>query len=208
MSSSLQVYLQKPCMHSSSLSCMLYDMPIPYFLIRSLQFNKMQWGIQDMNLLLMQSSPASYCFILLSPNILLSTLFSNILKLFSSLNMRGPVSYPCKASRKVHWKFSASNRFSVPELLCYVYTYYHLHIFLLICSIHCESNVTKFVPVGDYLYTTHCFQYSSFLDAGWWIFSSVYDVFHGCLKMQLSSSLWTFQRWSICVSSINDILSC
>jgi hypothetical protein len=38
---------------------------------------------------------------LFGPNILLSTLFSNTLSLFSSLNVRGQVSYPYRTTGKI-----------------------------------------------------------------------------------------------------------
>jgi len=55
--------------------------------------NNIWWSVQVMMLLIMQSSPAS-CHFLLGPNILLSTLFSNPLNLFSTLSVTDLVSYP------------------------------------------------------------------------------------------------------------------
>jgi hypothetical protein len=51
-----------------------------------------------MKLLNMQFSPASSLF---GPNILLSTLFSNILGLYSSLKVRDQVSHPYRTTGKI-----------------------------------------------------------------------------------------------------------
>jgi hypothetical protein len=48
----------------------------------------------------MQSSPASHHF-LLGPNINLSTLFSNICRLFSSFCMKDQVSHPYRTTGKI-----------------------------------------------------------------------------------------------------------
>jgi hypothetical protein len=47
-----------------------------------------------MKLLIMQFSPISVTSYLFGPNILLNTLFSNTLGLYSSLNVRDQVSHP------------------------------------------------------------------------------------------------------------------
>jgi hypothetical protein len=54
-----------------------------------------------MKLLIMQFSPASYYFIPLRTNILLSTLFSDIFSLCSSLDVRDKVPGPYKTTGKI-----------------------------------------------------------------------------------------------------------
>jgi hypothetical protein len=51
--------------------------------------------------LIMQFSPTSYHFIRFSPNILLSTLFSNTLCLCTSFNVRDQVSHPYRTTGKI-----------------------------------------------------------------------------------------------------------
>jgi hypothetical protein len=73
-------FLTKTYVHSPSPSCMLRSIPIPSSI--------MQFFL-------------SYHFIPLSPNILLSTLFSDTLTLCSSLNVRNQVSHPYKNAGKI-----------------------------------------------------------------------------------------------------------
>jgi len=54
-----------------------------------------------MKTLIMQFSPLPCYLVPLKPNIFLSTLFSNILSLYSSLNVRDQVSHPYKTTRNI-----------------------------------------------------------------------------------------------------------
>jgi hypothetical protein len=54
-----------------------------------------------MKLLIVQLSSFSCYFILFGPNILLRTLLSNTLNLFSSLNARDQVSHPYKSNGRI-----------------------------------------------------------------------------------------------------------
>jgi len=63
--------------------------------------NKIGWGVQIMKLLIMYVSPLPCYFVPLSPDILLSTLFSNTLSLRSSLIVSYQVSHPYKTTSKI-----------------------------------------------------------------------------------------------------------
>jgi hypothetical protein len=65
------------------------------------QSNYIWRGVQVMNFLITQFSPISCLFISLVPNILFSTLYSNILILCSSINVRDQVSHPYKTKSKI-----------------------------------------------------------------------------------------------------------
>jgi hypothetical protein len=86
----------------SCLSHVCY-MPCPFPLPWLDRFNNIWWSVQVMKFLSMQSSPAA-CHFLLGSNILLSTLFSNIVSLCSSLWARDQVSHPYKEKVKA-WFF-------------------------------------------------------------------------------------------------------
>jgi hypothetical protein len=58
------------------------------------------WSAQVMKILIMQSS-SSFLYFVLGPNILLSTLCSNILNLWSSVNVGHLVSHPYKTMGKI-----------------------------------------------------------------------------------------------------------
>jgi hypothetical protein len=63
------------------------------------------------------------------PNIFLSTLLSNTLRLWSSLNVRDQVSCPHKTTGKVINQY----------ILIYIYIYFW------ICNLHCSSNISGMV---------------------------------------------------------------
>jgi hypothetical protein len=71
-------------MHFSSLPCMLHALSISFALIY--HPNNMWWSVQVTKLFILHSAPASH-HILLGPNILLSTLFSNTFNLCSFSNV-------------------------------------------------------------------------------------------------------------------------
>jgi hypothetical protein len=58
-----------------------------------------------MKVLIVQLSPFSCYLSLFGPDILLRTLFSNTLSLFSSLNMRYQVSHPYKTNGRIMFFF-------------------------------------------------------------------------------------------------------
>jgi hypothetical protein len=67
-----------------------------------LDHSKCTWrGVQYMKFPFIQFSPTSRHFIRLRSNILLSTLFSNTLSLYSSLNVRDRVSHPYRPTGKI-----------------------------------------------------------------------------------------------------------
>jgi len=66
-----------------------------------LDTNHIGWAVQIIELLIMQFSPLTVTSSLSGPNILLSTPFSNILSLGSSLNVSDQVSSPYKTIGKI-----------------------------------------------------------------------------------------------------------
>jgi len=62
------------------------------------EYTNIPWAVQIMQTLIMQSSPLPFYLVPLKPNISPSTLFSNTLSLYSSLNVRDQVSHPHKTT--------------------------------------------------------------------------------------------------------------
>jgi len=60
-----------------------------------------RWAVQIMKTLIMQSSPLPCYLVPFTPNIFLSTLFSNTLSLYSSFNVRDQVSHPHKTKGNI-----------------------------------------------------------------------------------------------------------
>jgi hypothetical protein len=82
-------------MHSSSAPCVVHACPSnPPWLDHS---NYIWRRVQDIKVLIMKYSPASYYFIFCQ-NILLSSLYSNILSLCHSFNVRDQVSHTRKTT--------------------------------------------------------------------------------------------------------------
>jgi hypothetical protein len=63
--------------------------------------NDIWWGVQSIKLLVMWSSPFPCYMFLLGPHILLSTLFSKTLSLYSSFSVSDQVSHPYKTTGKI-----------------------------------------------------------------------------------------------------------
>jgi hypothetical protein len=62
--------------------------------------NNSRWRIQAVKFIIMQFSPRSV-FLLSGPNILLKTMFSHTLSLYSSLKVRDQVTYPYSTTGKI-----------------------------------------------------------------------------------------------------------
>jgi hypothetical protein len=86
------------CVSRLSLACYMTSPSHPPCLDHS---NNICWSVQVMELLIMQSSTASCHFLPLGPFTVLSTLFSNTLKLCSSLSLRDQISHPHKTTDKI-----------------------------------------------------------------------------------------------------------
>ena len=76
-------------------------MPRPSHSSRFYHLNNIGWRVQIIKFLIMQFSPLTCYLVLLGPNILLSTLFSNTLSLRSSLNDSDQVSHPYKTIGRI-----------------------------------------------------------------------------------------------------------
>jgi hypothetical protein len=76
-----------------------YHMPRPFYPYSG-HSNNIWWRVQIMKFLIMKFSPVSSLFIPLRSNILLSVLFLNTLKLFSSFSAKNHVSHPYKTKAK------------------------------------------------------------------------------------------------------------
>ena len=86
--------------HASPLPHMHY-IPCQFHSSRFDHPNNTGWGVQVIKLLIMQFSPLPCTLSVLGPNILLSTLFSNILSLRSCLKVMDQVSHPHKTTGKI-----------------------------------------------------------------------------------------------------------
>ena len=67
--------------------------------------NNIWWGVQITKLLLMYSSPLPCYLVPLRPNILLNTLFSSTVSLYSSLSATDQFSHPYKQQQKTIFLF-------------------------------------------------------------------------------------------------------
>ena len=76
-------------------------MPSPSHSSRFYYPRNIGWGVQIIQLLVMQSPPFPVTSSLLSPNILLNTMFSKTLSFFSSCNVSDQVSHPYKTTGKL-----------------------------------------------------------------------------------------------------------
>jgi hypothetical protein len=112
-------------------------MPYPSHSSQLYHSHNSGWGVQIINLLIMQFlySPLTSSF--LGPNILLNTLFSNTLSLRSSLNVSDQVSHPYKATVEIIKLFYLGP--------------FHIILFSKACrnGLFCRSMVEAETTVGD-----------------------------------------------------------
>jgi hypothetical protein len=69
--------------------------------IRKTIYTNIRWAVQIMQTLITQSSPLPFYLVPLKPNVFFSTLFSNTLSQYSSLNVTDQVSHPYKTTGNI-----------------------------------------------------------------------------------------------------------
>jgi hypothetical protein len=167
-------------------------------------------GVHVMKPLVMQFSPVTSS--LFGPNILLSTLFSNILSLCSSFNVRDHISHPYRTTVKI-----------------IIFLYSNLYVFRL-QMIGQKSldwmvtNITRILSVSSsikfwFLTVVHrylnCATFSKvllaifmlwFCPAFWWRYSNIYLVFSAFTSRPISSlaSIRVSVLWYLCYLPVDS----
>ena len=115
--------------------------PSPYHSSRFYHPHNIGWGVQIIQLLVMQSPPFPVTSSLLGPNTLLNTLFSNTLSFISSRNVNDQVSHPYITTGKITILYILISRHT---LLHYISAYLFWNLVSMpVCLVHSSPDIPQ-----------------------------------------------------------------